>query len=439
MIQAATHSFSDEQSFDIFNALTSRESLWYGISIICFGACFLIDWKFWNSFSFIIYSFSLFLLFSVLIFGREVNGAKSWFVFSGFSFQPSEFAKFATTLALASYLSLSNTNILKSKNALVIAGLILGPVFFILLQPDAGSALVFGSFIIVAYRAGVNGFYYLVGLFFLLSVILSLMFGVKYVILANLLLGITLFSLYQKERLFFLLFSILISLFSLVFLINGYYTYTLIGVIIVFLGLFVYSGIRVNWNNAVLIGSICMLGIFFSFASNWAYDNVLKPHHQDRINVWLKPEKCDPRGSLYNVNQSKTAIGSGGLYGKGFLNGEMTKLNYVPEQSTDFIVSTLGEEQGFVGILGVLILFSILLIRIIVMAERSNNKFTLYFGYGLFSILFIQSFINVGMAMGVMPVIGIPLPFISKGGSALIIMSIMMGVLLKMDMDRRRI
>ena len=181
-----------------------------------------------------------------------------------------------------------------------------------------------------------------------------------------------------------------------------------------------------------------VLAIVLSFASSYTFNNILQPHQQDRINVWLRPTKCDPYGSLYNIIQSKVAIGSGGIQGKGFLKGEMTKLNYVPEQSTDFIFSTVGEEQGFLGSFMVIFLFTVLLIRITMIAERGKNKFIRYYAYSIASIIFVHFFINIGMAMGLMPVIGIPLPFLSKGGSSLLGFSIMIGVLLKMDQARLR-
>jgi len=176
----------------------------------------------------------------------------------------------------------------------------------------------------------------------------------------------------------------------------------------------------------------------FSFMASFVFDNVLKPHQQERINVWLRPEKCDPRGSLYNIIQSKMAIGSGGLAGKGFLKGEMTKLNYVPEQSTDFIFTSIGEEQGFIGCVGIIILFTILLMRCFVIAERANLEFIRNYGYAVGGIFLVHFVFNIGMTMGLLPVVGIPLPFLSKGGSSLIAFTIMIAVLIKMDMARFR-
>jgi len=190
-----------------------------------------------------------------------------------------------------------------------------------------------------------------------------------------------------------------------------------------------------------IVGFVIPVLIFasaFSYTSSYVFDHFLRPHQQDRINVWLRPDKCDPRGSLYNIIQSKLAIGSGGFQGKGFLKGEMTKLDYVPEQSTDFIFTSIGEEQGFIGSLGVIILFTILLIRCIIIAERANLEFIRNYGYAVAGILFFHFTFNIGMTMGLLPVVGIPLPFISKGGSSLIAFSIMIAVLIKMDMARFR-
>jgi rod shape determining protein RodA len=193
-----------------------------------------------------------------------------------------------------------------------------------------------------------------------------------------------------------------------------------------------------NYQLIILVFPLLLFGAGFSFGTSYVFDHVLKPHQQDRINVWLRPERCDPRGSLYNLIQSKLAIGSGGLAGKGFLKGEMTKLNYVPEQSTDFIFTTIGEEQGFIGCLGVIILFAILLVRCIYIAERSHLEFVRNYGYAIAGILLFHFTFNLGMTMGLLPVVGIPLPFISKGGSSLMAFSIMIAVLLKMDMARHR-
>jgi rod shape determining protein RodA len=180
------------------------------------------------------------------------------------------------------------------------------------------------------------------------------------------------------------------------------------------------------------------LTITLSYTTQYVFDNVLKPHQQERINIWLRPEKCDPRGPLYNLIQSKLAIGSGGFAGKGFLNGEMTKLNYVPEQSTDFIFSIVGEEQGFIGTASVIVLFVLLIIRSVVVAERAKLEFIRNYAYGIAGIFFVHTFVNIGMTMGLMPIIGIPLPLLSRGGTSLLIFSVMISVLIRMDASRYR-
>ncbi len=439
MIAATNTTFIDNENFSITELLLSKETMWFGVAIASFFACLIIDAKVWNSFAWIIYGIGIILLMGVLIFGADIKGARSWYNFLGYSFQPAEFAKLATSLGVAAFLSLSITAANDLRNTATFFGIVMLPVFFILLQPDAGSAITFLSFFIVFYRAGAPSIYYLIAFFMFFVLILSLMFQPIYVITGMSVLALGLLSINYKQPLLLISFSALSGLFALVFMINGY---ILVPFLLVLGSLIItafYTGFKKKWNNVLFIGILLVFGSGLSVSSSWAYNNVLKPHQQDRINVWLNPEKCDPQGSLYNVNQSKIAIGSGGLYGKGFLNGEMTKLNYVPEQSTDFIVSTLGEEQGFIGVLGVLILFSILLIRIIVMAERANSTFVTYFAYAVFGFLFLQSFINIGMAMGFMPVIGIPLPFISKGGTSLVVVSLMIGILVKLDMVRRRV
>lgn len=439
MIGATNTSILETETYTIQDLLFTKDSIWVAISVALFFACLIIDANIWNSFSWIIYAFGIILLLGVLLFGEEIKGAKSWYDIMGYSFQPSEFAKFSTALGLASFLSLRTTQLSNWQHQLIILGVILSPVVLILLQPDAGSASVFISFLLVLYRAGARSLYYIAGFFLFLVLVFSLMYEPYYITIILLLLGILGLALEHKRPIILISVSALLSLFAAVFVTNGYHTITLLILAAAFIGSAIYTGFRFKWNNVILILVALGLGLSLSFSSSWAYKNILKPHQQDRINVWLNPEKCDPQGSLYNVNQSKIAIGSGGLYGKGFLQGEMTKLNYVPEQSTDFIVSTLGEEQGFVGIVGLLILISILIIRLSIIAERANNTFVCYFAYAIMGLLFFQSFINIGMAMGFMPVIGIPLPFISKGGSALVSFSIMLGVITKLDMQRRRV
>lgn len=232
--------------------------------------------------------------------------------------------------------------------------------------------------------------------------------------------------------------SILTLLVMIFLILQKEYQLLLVVALMIFAIYFVLNLKEKNFKIIGLVIPLLTAMISFSYGTTYVFDKLLKPHQQDRINVWLRPDKCDPQGSLYNLIQSKMAIGSGGFQGKGFLKGEMTKLNYVPEQSTDFIFTTIGEEQGFIGVIGVVLLYTILLLRCIVIAERANLEFIRNYGYAVAGILFFHFFFNIGMTMGLLPVVGIPLPFLSKGGSSLIAFTLMIAVLIKMDMARLR-
>lgn len=437
MLYAATYIEGSETILQ-FDSPIGKQTIWVFISVFVFLIVQLIDEKFWNSLAYFIYAGSIFLLLLVLVLGTEINGARSWFVFSGFSFQPSEIAKFGTSLALAAYLSFYKSNASSFKYMMGAVAIILGPVLLILGQPDAGSAVVFSSLFIVLYRAGVSSVYYIIAGFLFFIFIGSLVYSFEAISLLSLLVGsaILIFNKYQPLRAALLTFS-LVALAVTIYL-NGYVLYGLLIGIASLIGFSIWYLIERKSSFLAVVTAPVLMAIVLSFVSSYTFNNILQPHQQDRINVWLRPTKCDPHGSLYNIIQSKVAIGSGGIQGKGFLKGEMTKLNYVPMQSTDFIFSTVGEEQGFLGSFMIILLFTVLLIRITIIAERGKNKFIRYYAYSVASIIFVHFFINIGMAMGVMPVIGIPLPFLSKGGSSLLGFSLMIGVLLKMDQARLR-
>lgn len=348
----------------------------------------VMDVKFFSTFSPLFYGVSIFLLLVVLVVGRNVGGNQAWIPLGSFRLQPSEFAKFATCLVLAQFLS---TTTIKNKTwqTTLQAGAIIGiPVALILAQPDVGSALTFASLIFVLYREGLSGYF--------------LVFG---------LLGIVLF--------------ILTLLLSKIVLIVG---------LVVIAG-FLLTQIRnkKQWMRPIILGTIG--SILFIFSVDFTYKNILKPHHRNRIDVLLGKVE-DLRGEGYNVNQSKIAIGSGRFWGKGFLQGTQTKYDFVPEQSTDFIFCTVGEEWGFVGSLVVVGLYLFLLLRIIFIAERQRSSFSRIYGYGVASILFCHFFLNLGMTMGLVPVIGIPLPFISYGGSSLWGFTLLLFILLRLDANR---
>lgn len=425
---------------DVFSLSTEigRQTMWLGLSVIGFVAILSFDWKFWSTFAYVIYGFSIFLLLAVLIFGTEVKGSTSWFNIAGFSFQPSEFAKLGTCLALASLLGSTQINIKYNKHFFLALGLAIIPAFLILLQPDAGSALVFSSFLILFYRAGANSLYYVLGIAFVSNVILTLVFGITPILVLTLLAVIGVLMVTINSDIRFLANFLLMSLASFVFYRYGY-VYPVFGVLLlVTIGLAVYM-IKENKIQQLALTILSgVTSVILTLITNWSFNNVLLPHQQDRINVWLRPDLCEPRGSLYNIIQSKTAIGSGGFLGTGFLNGAMTKLDFVPEQNTDFIFCTIGEEHGFIGVICVIILFFVLMYRIIMMAERTRLDFIRYYMYGVAGIIFFHVFINIGMTMGIMPVVGIPLPLMSKGGTSILVFFLMMGILFKMDLNRNR-
>jgi rod shape determining protein RodA len=414
------------------------QSLWVLLSVPTFFSALTLDWKFWNTLAFPIYGITIFLLILVLFLGKEINGAKAWFSFGFFSIQPSEWAKFGTALALASYLSFFKTSVTNTNVFAISLALFLGPALLILLQPDFGSSLVFLSFFILLYRRGMSPWVILIGLSVALIFIFSLMYTPFLVTVFLLFLGssILIFDMEKPQRAFAIVAAILLVMIFLL-----YQNEQVFVIIPAIAGFGYYLFLQIRNRKFKIVGFVVPVLIFasaFSYTASYVFDHFLRPHQQDRINVWLRPDKCDPRGSLYNIIQSKLAIGSGGFQGKGFLQGEMTKLDYVPEQSTDFIFTSIGEEQGFIGSLGVIILFTILLTRCIIIAERANLEFIRNYGYAVAGILFFHFAFNIGMTMGLLPVVGIPLPFISKGGSSLIAFSIMIAVLIKMDMARFR-
>ncbi len=423
--------------FDI-NSIVGRQTIWLGLSLVAFVVFMTLDWRILNTLAFPIYAFTTFLLIAVLIIGTEIKGASSWFTVMGFSFQPSELAKFGTALGVAAYLSQATVKMNIPKDISLSFLFFLIPAALIVLQPDPGTAVIFLSFVIPLFRAGLNASIYLMGVSLAFILIGSLVWT-PYIMLIMILIGNYLVLSYgSKERK--TPFSILALLSLFVMASYKYLDYRILISVVLSVGVyFLYLVYKEARYKSLVFASIISIGsIILSFGTQWGFDNLLKPHQQDRINVWLRPDLSDPRGALYNIIQSKTAIGSGGFTGKGFLDGNMTKLNYVPEQSTDFIFSILGEEQGFIGSVSLIVLFTLMLIRITIIAERTTLPFIRYYAYSVAGILFFHFFINIGMTVGIMPVIGIPLPLMSKGGSALISFSIMIAALLKMDQSRIR-
>jgi rod shape determining protein RodA len=435
--------------------------------VICFVLIFVImltEWSFWRTYALPVYLFSLVVLPGTLIFGREINGALAWYQFGGFSFQPSELAKFGTCLAMAGYLSSTGVDLREGRSRFFAFLIFLVPVVIILAQSDTGSALVFFSFLLVLFREGLPAKWYLIGGLLAASVILGLALepaavAALYICAANWYFCWRFFH-YKtlwRRLWFFSLFLLLLPHWGLVF--NGmlgmlnidraaiplFDFYLLTPHVLLFLAAFYFNYRRKNsFVQKELLGYalLLFLSVGLAFAANFASNKLLAHHQQQRIKVWLRPSELaatDARGSAYNLLHSKMAIGSGGFIGKGFLEGNMTKLNYVPEQTTDFIFCTVGEEQGFFGVVLLIALFTAFLLRIVHIAERQRSNFSRAYAYGVAGIIFIHFFVNIGMTMGLFPIIGIPLPFLSYGGSSLIGFSLMIGVLLKLDSNRNAI
>ena len=392
-IYAAVYNQDHASIFDLSQRY-GKQLMWIAASLLLAFIIILIDPKFFNQFAFLIYGIALLTLLFVLGFGKEVAGAKSWFQIGSFAIQPAEFVKFSTALALAHYLGNLGVKVDNLKATFYSAVIILTPAALILLQNDTGSALVYVSFILVLYRQGLSGNIFIIGFVFVLLAILSL-----------------------------LLASIQAKLIML-------------GIILLFMGA-AYFFMKHNVRNILKLAGIFLVITAYVFSVDFAF-NKLQKHQQIRIKVLLNIES-DPHGAGYNVNQSKIAIGSGGLTGKGFLKGTQTKFNFVPEQSTDFIFCTVGEEWGFLGTSTVIILFVILLMRIVYVAERQRSHFSKIYGYGVASILFFHLTINVGMVLGLLPVIGIPLPFFSYGGSSLWAFTILLFIFIRQDAERMQL
>jgi rod shape determining protein RodA len=339
----------------------------------------------------VIYLVTIAALVGVLIFGKEIAGSKSWFQIGSFSLQPAEFAKFATCLAVANYLGGTSINFRKFSSVFKAFLILAIPVGLIFLQNDTGSALVYAAFIFVFYREGMTGQVLIIALIVIILFLMALLID-QWIIIAGLLLMAVLLLILMRRTL----------------------------------------------RSVAILITFLVLASGFVFSVDYAFDNVLEPHHRSRINVLLGKE-TDNKGAGYNVNQSLIAIGSGGFAGKGFLKGTQTKYNFVPEQSTDFIFCTVGEEWGFIGSTLVVALFVLLIVRIILHSERQRSAFSRIYGYGVASILFFHFSVNIAMTLGLFPVIGIPLPFFSYGGSSLWAFTILLFIFIKLDANRLNI
>ena len=359
------------------------------ISALILGfSILLLDAKFFSIFAPVIYGITILLLIVVLVVGRKVAGNQAWIPIGSFRLQPSEFAKFGTALLLARYVSTFSPKF-KDFKSIMFAALIAGlPLFFIMMQPDTGSALVFLCFMFPLYREGLSGYFLLIFLGMIVLFVAVFLLPLYIIIPSILIVGA--YSIYHNKR---------------------------------------------KQKMMISIGLATIIAISYLFLVKLTYTKVLEPHQRDRIEVMLGL-KTDPKGAGYNVNQSKIAIGSGQVAGRGFLLGTQTKYGYVPEQSTDFIFSTIGEEWGFAGCVVLIGLYVFLLLRVINLAERQRSPFSRVYGYCVASIIFFHVFINIGMTIGIVPVIGIPLPFISYGGSSLWSFTVLLFIFLKLDSNR---
>lgn len=440
-IYAAVYNEEHQSIFDTTQRY-GKQMIWIGAAMVLALVILLIDTNFYVFFSYILYGILVALLFLVLLFGREVNGAKSWFMIGGFGFQPSEFMKFATALVLARYMNTFGFKIHKPKTLITLAAIIFTPVIFILLQNDTGSALVYFSFVLVLYREGLSGVVLFIGFIVAILFIFTLVMPAQ--TLALVLLGLSLLVyLFQNPKFkqfarIFLTYLVIIGLFYLVNRIlqgkfpiaNLIYAGSVIGAIAILI-----VSLRKRLRNYILTSLIFIGAVLFTQTVNYGFEHFLEPHQQVRINELLGLES-NPQGAGYHVNQSKIAIGSGGATGKGYLKGTQTKFDFVPEQSTDFIFCTVGEEWGFVGTTVVIVLFLLFLLRLIWLAERQRSGFSRIYGYSVAVILFFHFMVNIGMTIGLMPVIGIPLPFFSYGGSSLWSFTILLFIFIRLDASR---
>ncbi|MGK7392165.1 MAG: rod shape-determining protein RodA [Candidatus Cyclobacteriaceae bacterium M2_1C_046] len=390
-IYAAVYDESANQSIFDLSLNSGKQLLFIGGAVILIIVIMSLDFKFYDTFSWPIFGLMLFLL-VVAMFGREVAGTRGWIDFGPFKLQPSEFTKFATALAVARFISSANFKIDKIQNQLILFGIIALPALLIIAQGDTGTAMVFSIFLLVFFREGQSPIY----------LILGLAAGIIFIL------------------------TLLVE--------NHLYLYG--GIILLAAVLIVYLRSSLKKISLVIVGAFLVVGVILSV--DYIITDVMKPHQQSRIKALINPD-ADPLGYGWNVTQSKIAIGSGGLWGKGFLEGTQTKFDFVPEQSTDFIFCTIGEEHGWIGSILVIFLMMFLIMRVIFLAERQKWRFARVYGYSVASILFFHFLVNIGMTIGLFPVVGIPLPFFSYGGSSLWAFTILVFIMIKLDSHRMQL
>ena len=442
-ILSATHQDSDSvQLFDM-GTRAGKQFIFILAALLLAIIVMIIDSKFWVVFAYPVYGISMLLLILVLIFGREINGARSWFVFGSVSIQPAEFAKIATVLIVAKQISVFNFSMHKIKDLLLAFALIISPALLVLLQNDTGSALVYFALILVFFREGMDETFLVFGVLAILLFILTLLIPPIHVLVIGVNIVALLTAGIRKSsiKIVWIGALILVGSFAIVAGLNNLFQTELLishtSLIACVLGFFLFLLIlyKKRIRNMTLILSVWIASVALIGSVDYFFNNILEDHQRSRINQVLGIDS-DPLGAGYNLNQSKIAIGSGGFTGKGYLQGTQTRFDFVPEQSTDFIFCTVGEEWGFLGSMILILLYAGFLIRIIFLAERQRSSFSRIFGYGVFSVFFFHFLINIGMTIGLVPVIGIPLPFFSYGGSSLWSFTILLFIFLHMDTDR---
>ncbi len=425
-----------------FSQRYGKQFIWIIAAVITAIFALVIDSRFYIFFSWFIYAVLILILILVLIFGTEINGSRSWFEFSWFSLQPSEFAKFGTAIALAGYLSSRQNDLTRWRVLLPASAIIIFPALLTALQPDMGSTIVFIALFIVLFREGMSPYVFVSGLLAIILFFLTLLINNFYLSVALAVIAILLVWFATRKWKVALAGSGIFGSIAGILYVLDYYIFKSISKEVIILSALIISGFFYAWYiysrkaMAVLVVYLFLFGsLLFVNTVDYTFNNILQEHQKDRINILLGI-KSDPHGTGYNVNQSIISIGSGGVTGKGYLQGTQTKFKFVPKQSSDFIFCTIGEEWGFMGSLVVIGTYLFLFLRLVFLAERQRSVFSRVYGYGVLSILFLHVFINIGMAIGIIPVIGIPLPFFSYGGSSLWGFTLLLFVFLRLDASR---
>ena len=446
----ASYSYEDPNIFSL-STRSGMQIVWIGTSIFIGFVLLMLDDRFYDTFAYVLYALLLLLLFLTIFNPHEIKGSRSWLVLGPLRIQPAEFAKFATALAVSKLMSTYGFNIHNLKHFATACGVVLLPMMFIVLQKETGSALVYLSFFLMFYREGMPGSILFTGIAMVVYFVVGIRFAEVPMGSSSTMVGpyavmvlIQLFSIgmvwvYCHRRLAWrmLLCSVGVTLLSLPLLSFGInIVYIQMAQVVFLIGYLLFQALSSRIRNYFFIALFALGSGLFYYGADFIMQNVMEPHQRSRINVLLGLDE-DLRGAGYNVHQSEIAIGSGGLQGKGFLNGTQTKLKFVPEQDTDFIFCTVGEEEGFLGSAGVLLLFLALIWRLIYLSERQPMRFGRVYGYCVLSIFLFHVFINVGMVLGLTPVIGIPLPFFSYGGSSLWGFTLLLFIFLRLDASRR--